>query len=121
MTAGQLGSLLPIVLIVLAFWFLILRPARKRQVQAQRLQDQIAVGERVMLTSGIFGHVVEMDDETLQLEVAPGVVITALRPAVARLAPLAEEAGSTDTIDTTDTTEADRTATERTDGKDAPA
>ncbi len=85
MTADQLGAFLPIVVIVLAFWFLIIRPARRRQQQAQKLQSQIAVGEQVMLTSGIFGHVVGMDDEALQLEIAPGVVVKALRPAVAKV------------------------------------
>ena len=130
MTSEQLAGFLPIVLIVLAFWFLIIRPARKRQTQAQQLQSRIAVGERVMLTSGIFGQVVGLDDETLELEIASGVVITALRPAVARVVePEADEDDDVDRADgadaggagdRTDEADADRAA-ERRDGKDAPA
>lgn len=85
MDAGQWGSLLPLVLIVAVFWFLVLRPARKRQQEAQQLQRSLAPGEQVMLTSGIYGWVTELDDETLDLEVSPGVVITAHKQAVAKV------------------------------------
>ena len=127
MTADQLGAFLPIAVIVLAFWFLIIRPARRRQQQAQRLQSQIAVGEQVMLTSGIFGQVVGVDDETLELEIAPGVVIKALRPAVAKVVePVLDEPEDTDEADgAVAVSEADdthrRSAADRTDGRDAPA
>ena len=121
-TADQLGAFVPILLIVLAFWFLIIRPARKRQTQARQLQSQIAVGERVMLTSGIFGQVVGMDDETLELEIAPGVVITTLRPAVARVVePTTEGADEVDGADGAEEADSERTRSERTDGKDSPA
>lgn len=85
MDSGQLGSLLPLVLIVAVFWFLVLRPARKRQREAKQLQTELAPGEQVMLTSGIYGWVTELDDETLDLEISPGVVITAHKQAVARV------------------------------------
>jgi preprotein translocase subunit YajC len=133
----QLGAFLPIVLIILAFWLLAIRPARKRQQEAQRVQSSLAIGERVMLTSGIFGRVSALGDETLELEVAPGVVVTALRPAVARVveqaAPSTEDeavglAGGT-TGGTAGNTEKTLEAGEnggstrgdRTDGRDAPA
>jgi preprotein translocase subunit YajC len=138
----QLGAFIPIVLIILAFWLLAIRPARKRQQEAQRVQNSLAIGERVMLTSGIFGRVSALGDETLELEVAPGVVITTLRPAVARVVEptavsTADEAaglagGTTDDITggttggtTENTLEAGEnggsTRSDRTDGRDAPA
>ena len=141
MSPDQLGAFLPIVLIILAFWLLAIRPARKRQQEAQRVQSSLAIGERVMLTSGIFGRVSALGDETLELEVAPGVVVTALRPAVARVveqaAPSTEDeavglAGGTTggtTGGTAGNTEKTLEAGEnggstrgdRTDGRDAPA
>ena len=120
MTSEQLAGFLPILLIVLAFWFLVIRPARKRQSQAQQLQNRIAIGDRVMLTSGIFGRVVGLDDETLELEIASGVVITALRPAVARV--VEPPTGDADGPDAANSGEATGGADAgRTDGKDAPA
>jgi len=82
---NQLASLLPIIAILLAFWFLVLRPARKRQTEARRLHSSLAVGDEVMLTSGIFGRVITLDEERLTLEVAPAVAITAVRQAVAKV------------------------------------
>jgi preprotein translocase subunit YajC len=114
----QWRALLPIVVLILAFWFLFIRPARKRQQQVQRLQSSISVGDRVMLTSGIFGQVVELDDETLELEVAPGVVISALRHAVARV--VEPQPGPPDEAAGPGTGERSATA-DSADGRDAPA
>ena len=71
MSPDQWGAFLPIVLIILAFWLLAIRPARKRQQEAQRVQNSLEIGARVMLTSGIFGRVAGLDDDTVDLEVAP--------------------------------------------------
>jgi preprotein translocase subunit YajC len=133
----QLGAFLPIVLIILAFWLLAIRPARKRQQEAQRVQSSLAIGERVMLTSGIFGRVSALGDETLELEVAPGVVVTALRPAVARVVEQAASSAEDEAVglaggttggtagNTEKTLEAGEnggsTRGDRTDGRDAPA
>ena len=76
---------LPLVLLVLVFWFLILRPMRKRQQQFTKTQNSIEAGSRVMLASGIFGDVVSMDDETLELKISPETTVTVLRQAIARV------------------------------------
>lgn len=57
---------------------------RKKQENAQKdLQNSIAVGDVVVMTSGISGTVVDVDDErTIDLEIAPDVVTTWLRAAV---------------------------------------
>jgi preprotein translocase subunit YajC len=121
----QWGAFLPIVLIILAFWLLAIRPARKRQQEAQRVQNSLEIGARVMLTSGIFGRVAGLDDDTVDLEVAPGVAVTALRQAVARVVDPAPELteGTTDMTD--DAFEpgdnGGSTRGDRADGRDAPA
>jgi preprotein translocase subunit YajC len=75
-------SLLPLVAIALLFWLLIIRPASKRQKDQARMQSAVTVGEQVMLTSGIFGTVIELTDDGLMLEIAPGVVVRVARGAV---------------------------------------
>jgi len=125
----QWGAFLPIVVVVVAFWFLAIRPARKRQQEAQRVQNSLAIGEQVMLTSGIFGRVAALDDETLDLEVAPGVVITALRPAVARVVESTAATTQTATDSSPQSTTENNpepdsgssTRGDRADGRDAPA
>jgi preprotein translocase subunit YajC len=84
-SGDQLGALLPLLLLVAVFWLLVLRPARKRQQQAAALQSELAVGSHVMLTSGVFGRVTWLGEETLRVEIAPETVIRAHRQAVGRV------------------------------------
>lgn len=81
----DLASVLPFVLIALVFYFLILRPQRRRQQTLVATQSALAPGAEVMLTSGIYGRVASLNDETIQLEVSPGTHVTVLRQAVARV------------------------------------
>ena len=90
MSPDQLAGILPLVLIVLAFWFLVIRPARKRQQEMTRIQNSVDVGAEVMLGSGIYGTVTAVADDTLQLQVAPGTTMKVARQAVERVvAPVA--------------------------------
>lgn len=76
-------SLLPIVAIAVIFWLLIIRPASRQRKQAAELQAALSVGDDVMLTSGIFGTIVDTTGDNLELEIAPGVVVEVVRGAVA--------------------------------------
>lgn len=96
MTQEDLYALLPFVLLALVFWFLVFRPARKRQRETQQTQASLEVGVRVMLTSGIFGDVVSVGDDTIEVEIASGTVVTAHRQAVGRTIPAATEDDDTD-------------------------
>jgi preprotein translocase subunit YajC len=79
------ASLLPFVLIVLVFWFLVVRPARKQQHRLASTQASVAVGSEVMLGSGLYGTVVSVGEETLQLELAPGTQVKVARQAVVKV------------------------------------
>lgn len=71
--------------IALLFWLVAIRPAQRRQRALQHLQGGIGVGDEVMLTSGIFGVVASLDEETVQLEVADGMTVKVVRAAVGRV------------------------------------
>jgi preprotein translocase subunit YajC len=81
---NNLGAFLPLILIVLVFWVLVIRPQRKRQQELTKTQRGLEVGTDVMLGSGIFGTVVSVADETVRVEVAPGTTIKVARQAVVR-------------------------------------
>jgi preprotein translocase subunit YajC len=75
----------PLILLALAFVLLIFLPARQRkkmQAQAQQLQNSLALGAPVMTTSGLHGTVARLGDTTVDLEIAPGVVVTYARQAI---------------------------------------
>ena len=79
----QLVQLLPLVAIVLVFWLLVLRPASKRQKALRQLQNALQVGDRVMLSSGIFGTVRGLGEEQVEVQIADGVVVSVARGAIA--------------------------------------
>ena len=81
----ELVSLLPIVGIAFLFWFLIIRPASKRQRELSRMQGSLEIGEDVMLSSGIFGTLAALDGDNVHLVVADGVTIKVARAAVANV------------------------------------
>lgn len=77
--------ILMLLLIVVAFWFLVLRPARQRQREQASLLDQLRVGSRVMTTAGLFGTVVAINGDRISLRIADGVVVEYLNLAIAKL------------------------------------
>ncbi len=81
----ELVSLLPIVGIAFLFWFLIIRPASKRQRELSRMQGSLEIGEDVMLSSGIFGTLSALDGDNVHLLVADGVTIKVARAAIANV------------------------------------
>jgi preprotein translocase subunit YajC len=81
----SLVQFLPFLLILVVFWLLIIRPARKRQQAAARIQSELAPGVRIMTGSGLFATVVSVQDDRMVLETAPGVTSTWARAAVARV------------------------------------
>jgi preprotein translocase subunit YajC len=81
----NLSSVLPLVLLIGAFWLLVIRPNKKRQTDAAKLRNSISVGQRVVTTSGAFGTIVGVTDETFDIEMAPGVTMTWLKGAVSRV------------------------------------
>jgi preprotein translocase subunit YajC len=75
----------PLIMLVLLAVLLFVLPARQRrtmQARAQALQESLTVGTPVMTTSGIHGTVVRLDETTVDLELAPGVVVTFVRAAI---------------------------------------
>ena len=92
----SLGALLPFVIILLAFWLLIIRPARTRARQATRLQNELTPGLEVMTTSGLFATVAAVEDDAIVLETAPGVRTRWTKAAVARILPAGDDSDNSD-------------------------
>jgi preprotein translocase subunit YajC len=81
----DLAGFLPFVLIALVFWFLIVRPQRRRQQELASTQSALGVGAEVMLGSGIYGTVASVEDDTLHLQLAPGTIVKVARQAVVKV------------------------------------
>ncbi len=80
-----------IALMVFAFYFLILRPQKKRQQAVQNTLNSLQPGDRVLLGSGVFGTIVSLGQRQAVLEISPGVELTVLKQAIVRTATEADE------------------------------
>jgi preprotein translocase subunit YajC len=84
--SGQPSGLLqflPFAIILAIFYFLILLPMQRRQKKIQTFQESLKVGDKVITTSGIYGHITRVNDRTVQLQIADKVRIDISRQAVA--------------------------------------
>ena len=77
-------NLVFIGLMFVVFWFFLIRPQKKRMEAQRQLIQSIEEGDEIVTMGGILGTVQAVDEDEMQLEVAPGTSIRVLRSAVAR-------------------------------------
>lgn len=75
-----------IVIVIALAWALLAVPARRRQRSHRAMQDDVAVGDEIITAGGMHALVREAEPEQLRVEIAPGVVVTLDRRAVAAAA-----------------------------------
>jgi preprotein translocase subunit YajC len=75
-------QLIPFVLILGIFYFVMILPMRKRQQKVQEFQSSLKVGDKVITSGGIFGAITRVSDQSIQLQVANNVRIEVSRPAI---------------------------------------
>lgn len=80
------GFLIVIVILVGLAWVFIMLPTRRRQRSHAEMQDAIVAGDEIITAGGIHAIVQEADGSELRVEIAPGVVVTLDRRAVAAVA-----------------------------------
>jgi preprotein translocase subunit YajC len=77
--------LLPLMLVV--FYFLLIRPQQKRAKEHQNMLSKIAAGDEVVTSGGILGKVTEVGDSFLTIEISDGVRIKVQKAQVSQLVP----------------------------------
>ncbi len=80
--ASPLVQFIPFVLVLAIFYFVILLPMKRRQKKVETFLGGLKVGDKVVTTGGVHGSVTRLDEQTLQLEIAPNVRIKLSRTAV---------------------------------------
>jgi preprotein translocase subunit YajC len=81
---SSITFLISLVLMVAIFYFLLIRPQQRRVRQQRELVGSLDVGDEVVTIGGMFGRIMEMDDETVTLDVGGGSRIRFVKQAVAR-------------------------------------
>ena len=60
---------LPMILIFVVFYFMLIRPQRKKDKEAKQMLDNLKVGDRICTIGGIYGTIVRIKDQVLTIEV----------------------------------------------------
>lgn len=68
--AQTVGMLLPMVLIFVVFYFMLIRPQKKRDKEIQKMRETIEVGDEIITAGGIVGRLVSIKDDTIVIETA---------------------------------------------------
>lgn len=75
----------PILLMVVIFYFLLWRPQKKQQKERASLLGSLKKGQKIVTIGGIYGEIVELDDEKVKVQVSEKVELTFARTAVANV------------------------------------
>lgn len=78
-------SFIPLVFLLVVFYFFILRPQQKRSKEEAKMRSSLRIGDKIVTTSGIFGSITAIDDakNVASIEVAKGVSITIYKSSIA--------------------------------------
>jgi len=81
-----------IIIAAFAFlYFIIVRPQKRRQLEAQRMASTLGVGDQVVTAGGIYGDVTELLDEDVMVEIAPDLRVRVARRAIGGVIHRADE------------------------------
>ena len=82
-TQGQgLLPLIPFVLVLAIFYFVILLPMKNRQKKVEAFLAALKVGDKVVTSGGLFGSIAKIGDQAISLQIAPNVRVEISRAAI---------------------------------------
>lgn len=82
--ANAFSAFLPLILIVVIFYFFMIRPQVKRQKALKKFRESLAKGDKVVTTGGIYGKVMEIKDTAILLQIDDNVKILVDKSAVVK-------------------------------------
>ena len=85
-TGGGLTFLFPLILMGGVLYFVMIRPQKRQRQAQQALLNSLEVGDEVMTAGGIFGTILDIDedDDVITVEIAPGTKVRMVRGGISR-------------------------------------
>lgn len=81
----QMGQILIIVLMFVAMWFMIIRPAQKRQKETVKMQSELKRGDKIVTVGGLHGEIETIEDTVVIIIVEDGSKLKFERQAIGRV------------------------------------
>lgn len=82
---SPLLQLAPFAMILIVFYFLLVRPQQRKAKETQEMLDNLKMNDEVVTNGGLHGRIVKLSDKVLTLEVAPKVQVRVERPAISQV------------------------------------
>jgi preprotein translocase subunit YajC len=82
--ANPLATFLPLVLIIVVFYFFMIRPQMKRQKELRKFHESLQKGDKVIIAGGIFGKITEVKEEYIVVEIDENTKVKVVKSTVLR-------------------------------------
>jgi preprotein translocase subunit YajC len=93
---AQIMQIAPIVLMVVLFYFMLIRPQQKRAKEHQVMLGNLKRGDNVVLSSGMLGKIVRVEDKEVGVEIAQGVTVKVVKGMITEVRSKGEPAPAND-------------------------
>lgn len=68
-TQSLIGTLFPFILVIVVFYFLMIRPENKKKKEVEQMRSNLKIGDNITTIGGVIGDICHLDDENLVIEV----------------------------------------------------
>ena len=93
---AQIIQIAPILLMVVLFYFMLIRPQQKRAKDHQTMLSNLKRGDSVVLASGVLGKIVRVEDKEVGVEIAQGVTVKVVKGMITEVRAKGEPAAAND-------------------------
>ena len=84
---SMLGTFIPLILIIVIFWFLLIRPQMKRNKEHRELVSSLSAGDEVVTAGGILGRITQVGDSFVTVKLTDNVEVKLQKHSVAQVVP----------------------------------
>ena len=95
---AQIIQIAPILLMVVLFYFMLIRPQQKRAKEHQNMLSNLKRGDSVVLSSGVLGKIVRVEDKEVGVEIAQGVTVKVIKTMIADVRVKGQPAAANDVV-----------------------
>ena len=85
--SGGMGMMVPMLLILAIFYFMMIRPQQRKEKERQKMIEELRAGAKIVFAGGLMGVIQEATEKTFKVEIAPGVAVEVARASVTAVIP----------------------------------
>ena len=85
--SGGMGMMVPMLLILAIFYFMMIRPQQRKEKERQKMIEELRAGAKIIFAGGLIGVIQEATEKTFKVEIAPGVAVEVARSSVTAVIP----------------------------------